>query len=116
MKKFTPILLICMAGILVVLLMALSTDTENSLANEPYILVEIYEVPSYPDKGVHIHYGGNKREVIPFPSMAVEDHDLAGDITLAAINKLVAQGYEIESSSAGLAQSGMITKVFMRKK
>ena len=48
--------------------------------------------------------------------MKVEDHDDAGDVVLNAINKLVADGYVIESTSAGLAQSGMITKVFMRKK
>jgi hypothetical protein len=95
----------------------LLTSFNSSIApGSSYILVEIYEIPSYPDRGVHIHYGNNKREVIPFPGMKVEDHDEAGDITLTAINKLVADGYEIESSSAGLAQSGMITKIFMRKR
>ena len=116
MKKITPISLSLLSAVLILSMMALTSEKENSAAGENYILVEIYEVPSYPDKGVHIHYGGNKREVIPFPSMAIEDHDLAGDITLSAINKLVAEGYQIESSSAGLAQSGMITKIFMRKK
>jgi hypothetical protein len=48
--------------------------------------------------------------------MEVEDHDDAGDAVLAAINKLVAEGYQIESTCAGLTQAGMITKVFMRKK
>jgi len=84
--------------------------------DSPYILVEVYEIPSYPDRGVHIHYGNNKREVIPFPGMKPEDHDEAGDITLSAINKLQSQGYQIESTSAGLDQAGMITKIFMRKK
>ena len=83
---------------------------------QPYILVEIYEIPSYPDRGVHIHYGNNKREVIPFPGMDVEHHDEAGDITLAAINKLTADGYQIESTCSGLTQAGMITKIFMRQK
>lgn len=83
---------------------------------QPYILIEIYEVPSYPDRGVHIHYGNNKREFIPFPGMDVEHHDEAGDITLQAINKLQAEGYVIESTAAGLANAGMITKIFMRKK
>jgi hypothetical protein len=84
--------------------------------SQPYILLEIYEIPSYPDRGVHIHYGNNKREIVPFPGMDVEHHDEAGDITLAAINKLVADGYQIESTSSGLTQAGMITKIFMRKK
>jgi hypothetical protein len=88
----------------------------NPAASQPYILIEIYEVPSYPDRGVHIHYGNNKREFIPFPGMDVEHHDEAGDITLQAINKLQAEGYVIESTAAGLANAGMITKIFMRKK
>lgn len=115
MKKLTLILSgLALSAIL--LLMAFNTGSTSFAANAPYILLEIYEIPSYPDKGVHIHYGNNKREVIPFKSMNVEDHDEAGDITLAAINKLVEEGYQIESTSSGLTQAGMITKVFMRKK
>ena len=114
MKKFTIWTLASVAVATGLSLMAFNANP--TAANQPYILVEIYEIPSYPDKGVHIHYGGSKREFIPFPGMEVEHHDEAGDITLSAINKLVAEGYEIESTSAGLAQSGMITKVFMRKK
>jgi len=116
MKKITVFTLVFFACAALLTLMALNTKTESALASEPYILVEIYEIPSYPDKGVHIHYGKNKREFIPFPGMDVEHHDEAGDITLEAINKLVADGYVIESTSAGLAQAGMITKIFMRKK
>jgi hypothetical protein len=97
-------------------LMAFSSKRESADDAQPYILLEIYEVPNYPDRGVHIHYGNNKRDFIPFKGMKIEDHDDAGDIVLTAINKLVADGYYIESTSAGLAQSGMITKVFMRKK
>lgn len=110
--------LIVAASAVAVLLTAFFLMSFNAPAekNDPYILVEIYEIPSYPDKGVHIHYGGNKREVIKFPGMDVEHHDDAGDITLAAINKLVEQGYQIESSSSGLDQAGMITKIWMRKK
>jgi hypothetical protein len=104
-----------LAGICLATLISLMAFNATE-ASQPYILVEIYEIPSYPDRGVHIHYGNNKREFIPFPGMEVEHHDEAGDITLASINKLVAQGYEIESTSAGLAPAGMITKVFMRKK
>lgn len=96
--------------------MAFNSNVQNVPANQPYILLEIYEIPSYPDRGVHIHYGNNKREFIPFKGMDLEHHDDAGDIVLTAINKLVADGYQIESSSAGLDQAGMITKIFLRKK
>ena len=92
------------------------TSLNTAPAKGDYILVEVYEVPSYPDRGIHIHYGDNKREVIKFPGMDVEHHDEAGDMTLSAINKLVSEGYQIEHMSSGLAQSGMITKIFMRKK
>lgn len=116
MKKLAVVILAGFSLVVIFSVMAFKADEKSAAATQSYILVEIYEVPSYPDRGVHIHYGGNKREFIPFKSMKVEDHDDAGDITLSAINKLVADGYQIESTSAGLAQSGMITKVFMRKK
>lgn len=111
MKKYT-LLTVGVLGLAICGLMSFKTPA----AQQPYILVEIYEIPSYKDRGVHIHYGNNKREFIPFPGMDVEHHDDAGDIVLQAINKLQADGYVIESTAAGLAQSGMITKVFMRKK
>ena len=113
MKKYTLISLGLLGFVIALGLMAFHSPTA---APQPYILVEIYEIPNYKDRGVHIHYGNNKREFIPFPGMEVEHHDDAGDIMLQAINKLQAEGYVIESSAAGLAQSGMITKVFMRKK
>jgi hypothetical protein len=111
-------ILLTMAVLVTVSLFILTSfnASTESAPDSLYILVEVYEIPSYPDRGVHIHYGNNKREFIQFPGMKVEDHDEAGDITLTAINKLVAEGYQIESTSAGLAQAGMITKIFMRKK
>ena len=114
MKKITIFATVGIVFIAFISLMAFNTAT--SAGGQPYILLEIYEIPNYPDRGIHIHYGGNKREFIPFPGMEVEHHDEAGDITIQAINKLVADGYQIESSAAGLAQSGMITKIFLRKK
>ncbi|HYC86429.1 MAG TPA: hypothetical protein VEB86_14445 [Chryseosolibacter sp.] len=115
MKKFIVFAIAAVLSVaMLVSLMAFNLNEKDP--NQGYILVEIYEIPSYPDRGVHIHYGGNKREFIPFTGMELEHHDEAGDITLAAINKLVAEGYEIESTSAGLDQAGMITKIFMRKK
>jgi hypothetical protein len=115
MKKIMLFTLGCLACASLVL-MAFTSKQESADEPQPYVMLEIYEVPNYPDRGVHIHYGNNRRDFIPFKGMKVEDHDDAGDITLSAINKLVAEGYYIESSSAGLAQSGMITKIFMRKK
>lgn len=112
MKKISILAGACLIVVVAISLMAFNSKTAS---NQPYILIEIYEVPNYPDRGVHIHYGGNKREIVPFKGMSVEDHDEAGDIVLATINRFVAEGYSIESTSAGLAQSGMITKIFMRK-
>jgi hypothetical protein len=80
-----------------------------------YILLEIYEIPSYKDKGVHIHYGNAKTEIIPFKDFVSSNHSDNGDIILSAVNKLVEQGYTIEHTAAGLAEGGMITKIFMKK-
>lgn len=81
-----------------------------------YILIEVYEIPSYPDAGVHIHYGNLRTEIIPFKSFKDKaNHDDNADIILKSINKFVDEGYKIESSCAGLSQGGMITKIFMKK-
>ncbi len=117
MKKYAIYSLLAVIAVISVSLMAFTpSEKESAKGANDYILVEIYEIPSYKDKGVHIHYGGNKREFIPFKEFTAENHDDNGDIILNSINKLVADGYVIESSSAGLADAGMITKVFMRKK
>jgi hypothetical protein len=115
MKKYAIYSLLAVVTVLSVFMMAFKpTDKASSNASN-YILVEIYEIPSYPDKGVHIHYGNNKRELIPFKEFKAENHDDNGDIILNALNKLVADGYTIESTSAGLTEAGMITKIFMKK-
>jgi hypothetical protein len=114
MKKYVIFSLLAVAVVASISLMAF-TPNDKAGSND-YILVEIYEVPSYKDKGVHIHYGGSKREFIPFKEFTAENHDDNGDIILNSINKLVADGYVIESTAAGLADAGMITKVFMKKK
>ncbi|TAH27496.1 MAG: hypothetical protein EAZ07_01075 [Cytophagales bacterium] len=81
-----------------------------------YILLEVYEIPSYSDAGVHIHYGNLKTEIVPFKSFKDKgNHDDNADIILKSINKFVEEGYKIESTCAGLSQGGMITKIFMRK-
>lgn len=116
MKKSTLLAISAIAVMCLVALTAFNSTTRDTAANQPYILIEIYEIPSYPDRGIHIHYGNNKRELIPFKGMDVEHHDDAGDLVLATVNKFVEQGYHIESTAAGLDQAGMITKIFMRKK
>jgi hypothetical protein len=82
----------------------------------PYVLVEIYEVPTFPSKGVHIHWGGKKTEFIPFKDFKIENIDDNGDIIVEAINKITLQGYELDKATSGLADSGMITKLFFKKK
>ncbi|MCU0430780.1 MAG: hypothetical protein MUF42_12515 [Cytophagaceae bacterium] len=118
MKKFTILSLVGVAFAAVLTLTAFTSEKTTANNNAPYILLEIYEIPTYEDRGIHIHYGGNKREVIPFPfeKMTKESHDEAGDLILNSINKLVADGYHIEHTAAGLSPAGMITKIFMRKK
>ena len=115
MKKYTILSLAGLAIVATVFLTAFKPNDKSASHGSNYILVEIYEIPSYKDKGVHIHYGNGKRELIPFKEFIAENHDDNGDIILNAINKLVADGYTIESSASGLAEGGMITKVFMKK-
>ena len=85
-------------------------------ASGQYVMVEIYEVPSFASKGVHIHWGNKKTEFIPFKDFKIENIDDNGDIIVEAINKLSSQGYELDKTCSGLADSGMITKLFFRKK
>lgn len=116
MKKYAIYSFLAVVTVLSVFMMAFSPNDKTSTdAVNNYILVEIYEIPSYKDNGVHIHYG-SKRELIPFKPFTAENHDDNGDIILNALNKLVAEGYSIESTAAGTTDAGMITKVFMRKK
>jgi hypothetical protein len=114
MKKYllTTVLGICATA--TIFFAFKNSDKDN--AKESYILVEIYEIPSYVDKGVHIHYGAGKTEVIPFKEFKMENHDENGEIILNAINGLIDKGYELTSTSSGLVQAGMITKIFMKKK
>ncbi|MFN3402866.1 MAG: hypothetical protein ACK40G_02150 [Cytophagaceae bacterium] len=117
MKKYFLYSVIAISGLLVIFNLSSFKGTETSgTANVPYVLVEIYEIPSYNDKGVHIHWGNGKTEIIPFLDFKADNHDDNGEILLNAVNKLTAQGYDIEHVASGLAQSGMITKLFMRKK
>jgi len=83
-----------------------------------YVVIDVYELPAYEDKGLHIHYGGGKTEFIPY-SNDMKDHHLDdnGDLLVKTLNRLDGEGYEVISTAGGLGdKSGMITKVFLRKK
>lgn len=83
-----------------------------------YVVIDVYELPAYEDKGLHIHYGNGKTEFLPY-SNDMKDHHLDdnGDLLVKTLNKLDSEGYEVITSAAGLGdKSGMITKVFLRKK
>lgn len=117
MKKYSIYLLIAAIALGSAFIMAFKPSGKASLTSQGnYILVEIYEFPTHKEKGIHIHYGNGKREFVPFKEFTTDNHDDNGDITINAINKLVADGYEIESTAAGLTDAGMLTKLFMRKR
>ena len=113
MRKY--LLSITLSVAAVALFLNLSSFKSETKKNASYILIEVYEIPKYDDSGVHIHYGNGKTEYVPFKPFTSEHHDDNGDIILSSINKLVADGYEITHTAAGLAPAGMITKIFLKK-
>lgn len=116
MKKYTIYLLAVLAVVAIIVNISGFKTAEKARSNASgYILVEIYEIPSYKDKGLHIHYGNNKTEFIPFKEFVSPNHDDNGEIIISTINKLVDQGYVIDHTAAGLANGGMITKIFLKK-
>lgn len=116
MKKYAFYAVAVLAAVSLIFNLSAFKGAEKTKASgSGYILVEIYEIPSYKDKGVHIHYGNTKTEIIPFKEFTSANHDDNGDIILTSINKLVEQGYTVEHTSAGLSNGGMITKIFMKK-
>lgn len=116
MKKYLLFTLFSAFGLLLTLNLTAFKAAEKAEEPWEYILVEVYEVPGYNDKGIHIHYGDAKTEIIPFKEFTAENHDDNGDLILKAVNDLGQKGYHIAHISSGLAQSGMITKIFMTKK
>lgn len=118
MKKFFVFSFVTFA--LVAILLNLSSfKNTNSKANDDlghYILIDVYEVPGYQDPGLHVHYGDNTSEYVPFKPMDAHNHDDNGQIIVNKINELVDKGYVVEHVGAGLGdKTGMITKIFMRK-
>ena len=113
---FTWIVLVLLTVSISLNLMSFSSSTSEDLTADEHILVEIYEVPEYSDKGIHIHYGGNRTELIPFHDFQKENHSKNGDLIIETINRLEHDGYDLTHVSSGLAVNGMITKIWMIKR
>jgi len=83
---------------------------------EETILIEIYEIPSYPNNGIHIYYPDGSHEDVLFNDMKKENKAENGTTIVSTINILQQKGYVINNMGSGLANAGMITKIFMTKK
>ena len=105
--------------VLLILSLAFHLFAFNAKQEEPnhesHIMMEIYEVPSYHGKGIHIYYGNGEFEILPFKPFKEENQEKNGDIIVTTLNRLAKEGYEVTSVSSGLSSSGMITKVFLKK-
>ncbi len=103
------------------LFISVSAFTDSKTSTEDtgtYVVIDVYEIPAYEDKGLHIHYGNAKTIFVPFPNDMKDHHmDDNGEILVKALNMLDSEGYEVISTTGGLGdKSGMITKIFLRKK
>ena len=108
--------LIASAAILSLSLISFTVFSIDEPSPEEHIMLEIYEVPAYPAKGIHIYYGNNQSEFIPFRQMKEENQQKNGDLIVTTINKLSREGFEITHVGSGLSNNGMITKIFMTRK
>ncbi len=90
-------------------------SNEPVAEHEPVIMMEIYEIPAYHGKGIHIYYGNGDFEIIPFKPFKEENQEKNGDIIVTTLNRLAREGYKIKFTSSGLSNSGMITKIFLYK-
>ena len=104
--------------VIVCTLLFFSFKGNNGDTSEPqqHIMLEIYEVPAYNAKGIHIYYGNNQSEFIPFQELKEKNQEKNGDLIVTTINKLSEEGFEITHVGSGLSNNGMITKIFMTKK
>lgn len=104
------------AGVLLLAVVLFSfISKENKDEKDGYIILDVYEVPTYDNKGIHIHYDDHT-DVIPFKEFKQEFHDENGELLVKTLNDLRDKGYKIRSTSTGKAQSGMISKIIMEKK
>lgn len=109
-------ILIVLAIVSLPLIFAFKSALVDSDAPEEHIMLEIYEVPAYNAKGIHIYYGNNQSEFIPFRKLKEENQEKNGDLIVSTINKLSKEGYNITHVASGLSNNGMITKIFMTRK
>lgn len=110
------IMLLGIAVIMGLLSLSISGFSFDESTPEQHIMLEIYEVPAYNAKGIHIYYGNNQSEFIPFRKLKEENQEKNGDLIVTTINKLSKEGYEITHVGSGLSNNGMITKIFMTRK
>lgn len=111
MKKLIVFLVFSLVGI--TLSFAQNNKTKAQDIKPHYILLDIYEVPSYEKKGIHIHYGNENTEIIPFKDFKKENHDDNGELLTSTLNKLYTDGYRVVSMSSGAWKNGKITKIIM---
>ncbi|MEQ8359805.1 MAG: hypothetical protein RH860_09985 [Cytophagales bacterium] len=104
------------AVILALVSLSFSVFSFDDSNPEQHIMLEIYEVPAYNAKGIHIYYGNNQSEFIPFRKLKEENQEKNGDLIVTTINKLSKEGFEITHVGSGLSNNGMITKIFMTRK
>ena len=115
MNKYRNILIVS-AILILPILFAFKSALDDSSMPEEHIMLEIYEVPAYNAKGIHIYYGNNQSEFIPFRKLKEENQEKNGDLIVSTINKLSKEGYDITHAASGLSNNGMITKIFMTRK
>jgi hypothetical protein len=113
MKKlfFSALIILLLASLSINLFAFKAADKEA----EEHIMLEIYEVPAYNAKGIHIYYGNNQSEHIPFQKLKEENQEKNGDLIVTTLNKLAKEGFEITHVGSGLSNNGMITKIFMKR-
>jgi hypothetical protein len=114
-KRIVLIIGILLVSSLILNLQSFKMKDSEPDEREEHIMMEIYEIPSYHGKGIHIYYGNGDYEIIPFKPFKEENQEKNGDIIVTTLNRLAAEGYEVTTVSSGLSGSGMITKLFLRK-
>lgn len=115
--KWTLVVIITLSVMLNLLAFTDSiTKKSDDISVDEHILVEIYEVPEYENKGIHIHYGNENNEFVPFHDFDKTNQPKNGELIISTINRLERDGYDLTHVSSGLATNGMITKIFMVKR
>ena len=113
-KSMSAVAIVILAVSLTFNLVSFTSESFQTI--DEHILVEIYEVPEYEDKGIHIHYGDDNTELVRFHDFSKDNHSKNGELIISTINRLERDGYDLTHVSSGLANNGMITKVWMIKR